>query len=91
LQEKVAYELRVELRRDVWRLAENFESVAEIKPISRLRIKKRPGADQISQAPEAAGGFIPKCAGKVSLKVRKAILTPAPPDPKNQLFVGCFR
>src|SRR6266853_1220173 len=91
LQEKVAYELRVELRRDVWRLAENFQSVAEIKPISRLHMKKRPGPDQISQAPEVAGRLIPKCEGKVPVKVRKAIFTPAPPGPKNQLFVGCFR
>src|SRR6266436_6565918 len=91
LQKKIAYELRIEIRRDTRRLAENFESVAEIKPISRLRIKKRPGADQIPQAPEAAGGLIPKCEGKVPVKVRKSIFTPAPPGSKNQLFVGCFR
>src|SRR5260370_15758863 len=59
LQKKIAYELRVEFRRDVWCLAEDFESVAEIKPISRLRMKKRRGPDQISQAPEVAGRFIP--------------------------------
>src|SRR5258708_8509995 len=83
LQKKIAYELRVEFRRDVWCLAEDFESVAEIKPISRLRMKKRPGPDQISQPPECPGRFIPKCEGKVPVKVRKAILTPAPPGPKN--------
>src|SRR5260370_7139333 len=49
LQKKIAYELRVEFRRDVWCLAENFEGVAEIQPIIRLRIKQRHAPDPLSQ------------------------------------------
>jgi len=59
LQEKIAYELRVEIRRDTWRLPENFERVAEIKSVSRLRIKKRAYAQQISRAPEATLNPVP--------------------------------
>ena len=59
LQEKIAYELRIEIRRDAWHLAENFERIAEIKTFSRLGIKKRAYAQQISHAPEATLNPVP--------------------------------
>src|SRR5438309_2286693 len=91
LQEKIAYELRIQIRRDAWRLAENLKGIAEIEFIGRLCIEKRARAYQISHTPETARGLIPKCEGKVPVKVRKAIFTPAPPGTKNQFFVACFR
>jgi len=91
LEEKIAYELRVEIRRDTRHVAENFERVAETKSVGRLRIKKRAGTQQVSHAPEATLGHVPQGKGKISAEFCQAVLTPAPPGSKDQLFVSCFR